>query len=93
MNTEITLVAFDPAARSVTIRAHGEEKTIEGLGDFPSKSAFVEFLQSVAETDLKPLAGKPLPDVAQYVGKKLPTVESLKETEEVSGLESNEVRP
>lgn len=82
MNIDITLIAYDPGARTVTFSAYGQQKTIEGLGDFPSKSAFVEFLQSVAETEMKPNTEKPLPDMSALVGKKLPTVESLKSAEE-----------
>lgn len=72
--TEITLVSFDPLARSVVFEAYGKRKTINGLGEFPSKEAFIEYLQSVAETDLKPTATlSDLPDMGEYVGQKLPS--------------------
>lgn len=82
MPTEITLVAFDPQARTVTFRAYGKQKTISGLGDFPSKSALVEYLQSVAETDMRGADVDPLPDLSSEVGKVLPSVEQLKSEEQ-----------
>jgi len=50
----ITITALDLANRTVTFTANGQTKTIEGLGDFPSQKAFVEYLESVARTDMAP---------------------------------------
>lgn len=76
--TEITLVSFNPSARSVVFEAYGQRKTINGLGEFPSKEAFIEYLQSVAETDLKPTATLlDLPDMGEYIGQKLPAPSEL----------------
>lgn len=50
----ITITNLDLANRTVTFTANGQTKTIEGLGDFPSQKAFVEYLESVARTDMAP---------------------------------------
>jgi len=50
----ITITNLDPANRTVTFTANGQTKTIEGLGDFPSQKAFVEYLESVARTEMAP---------------------------------------
>lgn len=50
----ITITNLDLNARTVTFTANGQTKTIEGLGDFPSQKAFVEYLESVARTDMAP---------------------------------------
>lgn len=50
----IKITALDLDARTVTFQANGQTKTIEGLGDFPSQKAFVEYLESVARTDMPP---------------------------------------
>lgn len=55
----ITITALDLANRTVTFTANGQTKTIEKLGDFPSQKAFVEYLESVARTDMPP-APEPL---------------------------------
>lgn len=79
MPTPIQIDAFDGDARSVTFTAYGQQKTIAGLGDFPSKSALVEYLQSVAETDMKAAEPAPLPDMSDLVGE---TVTDASEIEE-----------
>ena len=50
----IKITALDLAARTVTFQANGQTKTIEGLGDFPSQKAFVEYLEAVAHTEMAP---------------------------------------
>ena len=76
--TTINLDAYDAGARSVTFTAYGQQKTITGLGEFNSKKALVEFLQSVAETDMKPSATlQALPDMSEYVGESLPDAGTL----------------
>lgn len=55
----ITITNLDLANRTVTFTANGQTKTIEKLGDFPSQKAFVEYLESVARTDM-PATPEPL---------------------------------
>lgn len=50
----ITITNLDLANRTVTFTANGQTKTIEGLGDFPSQKAFVEYLEAVARTEMAP---------------------------------------
>lgn len=81
--TTIQLDAYDANARSVTFTAYGVQKTITGLGDFEGKAKLIEYLQSVAETDMKPTpeAGG-LPDMSEFVGKTLPDASDVVESEE-----------
>lgn len=50
----ITITNLDLNARTVTFTANGQTKTINGLGDFPSQKAFVEYLEAVARTEMAP---------------------------------------
>lgn len=81
--TTIQLDAYNAAARSVTFTAYGVEKTITGLGEFESKASLIEYLQSVAETDMKPASKlSALPDMSEFVGKPLPSASDVVESEE-----------
>lgn len=64
----IRIISLDLNARTVTFTANGQQKTISGLGEFPSQKAFVEYLESIARTDM-PAASVPLSlDVRGLVG-------------------------
>lgn len=84
MPTQIQLDAYDVEARSVTFTANGQQKTITGLGEFATKAALIEYIESVAETTMKPAATLlALPDMSEFVGEALPSasdvVEDVKE--------------
>lgn len=86
MPATIDLISFDADSRTVVFEAYGRRKTISGLGEFGSQAEMIEYLQSVAETDLKNANGdmqtvKPadfpndlvaLPDMSDFVGQTLP---------------------
>lgn len=73
----ITITNLDLAARTVTFQANGQTKTIEGLGDFPSEKAFVEYLESVARTDMAPALEPLALDKAALVGKDLSSADMV----------------
>lgn len=76
--TDITLVSFNASTRSVVFEAYGQQKTINKLGEFQSKESLIEYLQSVAETEMKPAATlSALPDIGEYVGRTLPEPSEL----------------
>lgn len=50
----ITITNLDLANRTVTFTANGQTKTINGLGEFPSQKAFVEYLEAVARAEMAP---------------------------------------
>lgn len=80
MPTSIQLDAFDAEARSVTFTAYGQQKTITGLGEFMTKASLIEYLQSVAETTMKPAAAlQSLPDMSEFVGEALPSASDVVE--------------
>lgn len=73
----IKITALDLAARTVTFQANGQTKTIEGLGDFESEKQFVEYLESVARTDMAP-ALEPLSlDKSALLGKDLSSADMV----------------
>lgn len=86
MPTLIDLISFDANTRTVVFEAYGRQKTIKGLGEFGAKAEMIEYLQSVAETDLKDAVSDPvplpppnlpndlvpLPDMSEFVGETLP---------------------
>jgi hypothetical protein len=91
MPASINLISFDAEARTVVFQAYGREKTIKGLGEFGTQADMIEYLQSVAETDLKdaqqnppippnvPIPNDlvPLPDMGDFVGETLPDPKTL----------------
>lgn len=91
MPTLINLISFDADTRTVVFEAYGRQKTISGLGEFGTQADMIEYLQSVAETDLKDAASDPvvlpppnlpddlvpLPDMSQFVGEALPEPSTL----------------
>ena len=80
MPAPIQIDAFDTNARSVTFTAYGQQKTISGLGEFETKAALLEYLQAVAESDMKTAsAANPLPDFSSFVGSTLETAEDVGE--------------
>lgn len=82
MPTSIQLDAFDAEARSVTFTAYGQQKTITGLGEFVTKASLIEYLQSIAETTMKPEATlQALPDISEFVGEALPDASDAQEDE------------
>lgn len=64
----ITITNLDLANRTVTFTANGQTKTIEGLGDFPSQKAFVEYLEAVARAEMAPTPEPLALDAAGLVG-------------------------
>ncbi len=80
MPTSIQLDAFDADVRSVTFTAYGQQKTIPGLGEFTTKASLIEYLESVAETEMKPAATlSALPDMSDFVGAPLPAASDVEE--------------
>ena len=73
----IKITALDLAARTVTFQANGQTKTIEGLGDFESEKAFVEYLESVARTDMAPALEPLALDKTALVGKDLSSADMV----------------
>lgn len=93
MSEPINLVSFDAETRTVVFEAYGRQKTIKGLGEFGTQADFIEYLQSVADTDLKDASENPpippnpnipndlvaLPDMNAFVGETLPNPSTLEE--------------
>ena len=87
----VRLVSFDAEERTVVFEAYGRTKTIKGLGEFGTQADMIEYLQSVADTDLKNAATNPpipanvqvpndlvpLPDMNDFVGETLPNPSDL----------------
>ncbi len=80
MPSSTQLDTFDAEARSVTFTAYGQQKTITGLGDFATKAALIEYIESVAETTMKPAATLlALPNMSEFVGAPLPAASEVQE--------------
>jgi hypothetical protein len=73
----IKITALDLAARTVTFQANGQTKTIEGLGDFESEKQFVEYLESVARTDMAPALEPIALDKSVLLGKDLSSADMV----------------
>jgi hypothetical protein len=73
----IKITALDLATRTVTLTAIGQTKTIEGRGDFESEKQFVEYLESVARTDMAPALEPLALDKSALLGKDLSSADMV----------------